>query len=363
MKYAIETFDLTKKYGDFRAVDELNMKIPNKSIFGFLGPNGAGKTTTIKMLTCLISPTSGTANVAGYDVKKKPNEVRTKIGMVPQLVSLYGDLTARENAELCADFYGMPRDLKEKRIDELMELVDIKYAADKQVSQMSGGQKQKVSVVASLVHQPDILFLDEPTIGLDPTTKRVLWDLISELNEKGHTIILCSHDMYEVELLCDNVGIINQGVLAAYDTPQGLKDTMIKQEESEKKAKIGTIIDKIGQENPVGKENTFNDLKTAVAELERQEDSSKQMSIMVSNLDENLVTEITKLPVVFEITQHHSGRIIMQMDENCKTAVNDVIWTIMQNNGNITSISTKDPSLEDVFMKVTAKEKNKTEEE
>ncbi|MDZ4172159.1 MAG: ATP-binding cassette domain-containing protein [Methanobacteriaceae archaeon] len=357
MKYAIETFDLTKKFGDFLAVDALNMKIENKSIFGFLGPNGAGKTTTIKMLTCLAQPTGGSANVAGYDINERPNEVRQKIGMVPQLVSLYGDLTVRENVELCADFYGMPRDLKEVRIEELMELVDIKYAQNKLVRQLSGGQKQKVSVVASLVHQPDILFLDEPTIGLDPTTKRVLWDLITELNEKGHTIILCSHDMYEVELLCDNVGIINQGTLAAFDTPQGLKDTMIREEEDAKKAKLGIIIDKIEQENPIGEESSFKDLKGAVADLEREDGKTKQMSIMVSNLNDKMVEEIQKLPVVFEVSKHHSGRVIMEMDEKCKTAVNDVIWVVMENKGNITSISTKDPSLEDVFVKVTAKEK------
>ncbi|MDO8870275.1 MAG: ATP-binding cassette domain-containing protein [Methanobacteriaceae archaeon] len=357
MKYAIETFDLTKKFGDFLAVDALNMKIENKSIFGFLGPNGAGKTTTIKMLTCLAQPTEGSASVAGYDINESPNEVRQKIGMVPQLVSLYGDLTVRENVELCADFYGMPRDLKEVRIEELMELVDIKYAQNKLVRQLSGGQKQKVSVVASLVHQPDILFLDEPTIGLDPTTKRVLWDLITELNEKGHTIILCSHDMYEVELLCDNVGIINQGTLAAFDTPQGLKDTMIREDEDAKKANLGTIIDKIEQENPIGQESSFKDLKGAVADLERENGKTKQMSIMVSNLNDKMVEEIQKLPVVFEVIKHHSGRVIMEMDEKCKTAVNDVIWAVMENNGNITSISTKDPSLEDVFVKVTAKEK------
>ncbi|MDR1722147.1 MAG: ATP-binding cassette domain-containing protein, partial [Methanobrevibacter sp.] len=189
MKYAIETNALTKIYGDFTAVDSLNMKIRDKSIFGFLGPNGAGKTTTIKMLTCLIQPTSGTATVSGYDIKKNPNEVREKIGMVPQLVSLYKDLTARENVSLCADYYGVDKDIKEDRIDDLMELVDIKYAENKFVKQMSGGQKQKVSVVASLIHQPDVLFLDEPTVGLDPTTKMVLWELIQELNDNGHTII------------------------------------------------------------------------------------------------------------------------------------------------------------------------------
>jgi ABC-2 type transport system ATP-binding protein len=184
------------------------------------------------MLTCLIKPTSGTAKVSGYDIEKEPNQVRNKIGMVPQLVSLYKDLTARENISLCADYYGIDKNIKEDRINELMELVDIKYAENKLVKQMSGGQKQKVSVVASLVHSPDILFLDEPTIGLDPTTKTVLWDLIQELNDEGRTIILCSHDMYEVDKLCENIGIMNKGRLVAFNTPQILKDDLMKEKEN-----------------------------------------------------------------------------------------------------------------------------------
>ena len=227
MKNAIETKSLTKVFNKFTAVNSLDLEIPNNTIFGMLGPNGAGKTTTIKMLTCLIQPTSGQAIVGGYDVQKNPDEVRNLLGMVPQQVSLYKDLTVMENSQLCADYYGVPQDERDSRIEDLMELVDIKYAKDKRVGQLSGGQKQKASLVASLVHRPDILFLDEPTIGLDPTTKRTLWDLIRELNDNGHTIILCSHDMYEVDMLCDNVGIINTGNLVAYDTPQGLKDSLL----------------------------------------------------------------------------------------------------------------------------------------
>ena len=188
-----------------------------------------GKTTTIKMLTCLIQPSSGTA--------KYPNMILWKIPMKSgqnwyglQLVSLYGDLTARVMLNMRRLLW-TAKDLKEERIDELMELVDIKYAQNKLVRQLSGGQKQKVSVVASLVHQPEILFLDEPTIGLDPTTKSVLWDLIQELNHEGRTIILCSHDMYEVDMLCDHVGIIDKGLLAAYDTPQGLKDDILENQD------------------------------------------------------------------------------------------------------------------------------------
>lgn len=360
MKYAIETFNLTKQYGDFLAVDALDMKIRDKTIFGFLGPNGAGKTTTIKMLTCLIFPTSGTASVAGYDVLKSPNEVRQKIGMVPQLVSLYGDLTVRENVNLCADFYGLPKDLKESRADELMEMVDIKYAENKLVKQLSGGMKQKASVVASLIHQPEILFLDEPTIGLDPTTKRVLWDLVEELNSEGRTIILCSHDMYEVELLCDDVGIINQGVLAAFDTPQGLKDTMIKEEKEEKTSKesnISKIVEEIQKETNPEDIKAFNIIKE---NIEKKSRDSKELSLIISNMDEKMLNHLNTLPIVHKILEHSSGRITLDIDGS-EDSFTKVISDIIEKGGNITSIATKDPSLEDVFMRVTSKKKEEGE--
>jgi len=356
MKYAIETFDLTKKYDDFTAVDALNMKIDNKSIFGFLGPNGAGKTTTIKMLTCLVQATAGTANVAGYDIAINPNEVREKIGMVPQLVSLYSDLTVRENIDLCADFYGLPEDLKVSRAEELMELVDIKYAQNKIVKQLSGGMKQKASVVASLIHQPDILFLDEPTIGLDPTTKRVLWDLVEELNSEGRTIILCSHDMYEVELLCDEIGIINGGILAAFDTPRGLKDTMIneqKEKKSSKNSDVITIMDELRKEGGVEDTAAYDQLKD---KIERKNRDLKELSVMISNLDENMLNHLNDIPSIHEIVEHDSGRLVMDI-ESSEESVSEIISEIIGQGGNITSISTKDPSLEDVFMSVTTKNK------
>ena len=272
---AIETQNLTKVYKNFTAVNSLNLKIPDKTIFGMLGPNGAGKTTTIKMLTCLIQPTSGEATVGGYDIKKNPDEVRRLLGMVPQQVSLYKDLTVMENSQLCADYYGINPNERDSRIEDLMELVDIKYAKDKLISQLSGGQKQKASLVASLVHRPQILFLDEPTIGLDPTTKRTLWDLIRELNDNGHTIILCSHDMHEVDMLCDNVGIINTGNLVAYDTPQGLKDALL---ESNKK-EISDTLSQISAESEV---NTST--KEDVENL-----SLRKMSFLLKSNDDNII--------------------------------------------------------------------------
>ena len=339
MTNAIETKNLTKVYKNFTAVNSLNLEIPEKSIFGMLGPNGAGKTTTIKMLTCLIQPTSGKATVGGYDVQKNPDEVRRLLGMVPQQVSLYKDLTVMENSQLCADYYGINPNERDSRIEDLMELVDIKYARNKRISQLSGGQKQKASLVASLVHRPEILFLDEPTIGLDPTTKRTLWDLIRELNDNGHTIILCSHDMHEVDMLCDNVGIINTGNLVAYDTPQGLKDSLL---ESNKK-EISETLSQISSESDV-----TTSTKEDVENL-----SLRKMSFLLENNDEAIINALKSNESVKSIEIAHNGRVNLRVDFD-DNAVNSVLNSVMSSNGIIKSISTEEPSLEDVFIKSTS---------
>ena len=341
MKNAIETENLTKVYSNnFTAVNSLNLEIPNKTIFGMLGPNGAGKTTTIKMLTCLIQPTSGRATVGGFDVQNNPDEVRNLLGMVPQQVSLYSDLTVMENSQLCADYYGVPQDERDSRIEDLMELVDIKYAKDKRVGQLSGGQKQKASLVASLVHRPDILFLDEPTIGLDLTTKRILWDLIRELNDNGHTIILCSHDMHEVDMLCDNVGIINTGNLVAYDTPQGLKDSLLESNRQE----MTEALSKISDENDVST-STQEDIDNL---------SLRKMSILLKNQDDEIIESIKKSDDVKSMEIAHNGRINLRIDSFDDMAVQNVLDGISFSGGIIKSVSTEEPSLEDVFIKSTS---------
>ncbi len=337
---AIETQNLTKVYKNFTAVNSLNLKIPDKTIFGMLGPNGAGKTTTIKMLTCLIQPTSGGATVGGYDIQKNPNEVRRLLGMVPQQVSLYKDLTVMENSQLCADYYGINPDERDSRIEDLMELVDIKYAKDKLISQLSGGQKQKASLVASLVHRPKILFLDEPTIGLDPTTKRILWDLIRELNDDGHTIILCSHDMHEVDMLCDNVGIINTGNLVAYDTPQGLKDSLL---ESNKK-EISDTLSQISSESDVSK-STKEDVDNL---------SLRKISFLLKSNNEDVINSLRLNPHVKSIEIAHNGRINIRIDYFDEDALNSILDTVIKSDGVIKSVSTEEPSLEDVFIKATS---------
>ncbi|MBR3140350.1 MAG: ATP-binding cassette domain-containing protein [Methanobrevibacter sp.] len=340
MKNAIETKSLTKVYNNnFTAVNSLDLEIPNNSIFGMLGPNGAGKTTTIKMLTCLIQPTSGKATVGGYDVEKNPDEVRNLLGMVPQQVSLYKDLTVMENSQMCADYYGVPVDERDSRIEDLMELVDIKYAKDKRVSQLSGGQKQKASLVASLVHRPDILFLDEPTIGLDPTTKRTLWDLIRELNDSGHTIILCSHDMHEVDMLCDNVGIINTGNLVAYDTPQGLKDSLL---ESNKQELTETLSE-------ISKQNDETSPSKDIENI-----GLRKMSFLLKNQNEDIINVIKNSASVKNFEISHNGRINLRIDNFDDLAVQNILNDISSSGGIIKSIYTEEPTLEDVFIKSTS---------
>ena len=339
MVNAIETKNLTKVYKNFTAVNSLNLEIPDKTIFGLLGPNGAGKTTTIKMLTCLIQPTSGEATVGGFDVQKSPDDVRRLLGMVPQQVSLYKDLTVMENSQLCADYYGIDSNERDSRIEDLMELVDIKYAKDKRISQLSGGQKQKASLVASLVHRPKILFLDEPTIGLDPTTKRTLWDLIRELNDDGHTIILCSHDMYEVDMLCDNVGIINTGNLVAYDTPQGLKDSLLESN----KLEITETLSQISDENEVTT-STKEDIENL---------SLRKMSFLLKNNNENVINSLKMNQHVKNIEIAHNGRINLRIDYFEEDAINSILDSVISSNGVIKSITTEEPSLEDVFIKAT----------
>lgn len=350
MKYAIETHDLVKVYdNNFKAVNNLNLFIENKTIGGILGPNGAGKTTTMKMLTCLIPKTSGEAKVAGHDISTEPDEVRKKIGLVPQQVSLYKDLTVRENVELCADFYNVNPKTKDQKIDDLMELVDIKYAQNKYIKQLSGGMQQKTSVIASLVHDPDLLFLDEPTVGLDPTTKRVLWNLMKDLNDKGHTVILCSHDMYEVDKICDNINIIDSGRVVAHNTPQGLKDQLLQNREETNK-QIRNMISELEKKDENENKVEISNLKASLT------DENEKITVLVSNITDEMIESIRDLDVVYSADFLGNGRININLKRS-ETSINHVITTILSNGGNIASIKTNDPTLEDVFVSITAKKR------
>jgi ABC-2 type transport system ATP-binding protein len=219
----IETEKLTKRYNGISAIEDLDLKVHAGEIFGFLGPNGAGKTTTIRVLTTLTKPTSGHALVGGFDVVNEPDKVKKMIGVVQQHLSLDRDLTVRENMEFRARLRHLGSSERKKRIDELLDYVGLTDQANRIVDKLSGGMKKRVSIVGSLMHRPKVLFLDEPTVGLDAQTRRRLWELIRRLNLDGTTIFLTTHYIEEAEALCQRVGIIHQGHLIAIGQPLELR--------------------------------------------------------------------------------------------------------------------------------------------
>jgi ABC-2 type transport system ATP-binding protein len=221
---AIETHDLTKKFNSFTAVDNVNLDVHRGEIYGFLGPNGAGKSTTIRMLCTLLEPTSGSAKVHGYDIVKQGNEVRKRIGLVSEKMIMYPRLTALENMMFFGKLYRMEQGALRKKSEELLEMVKLTPFKDKQVGGFSSGMRQRVNVIRAILHDPDILFLDEPTTGLDPQSTRFVRDLIKELKQRGHTIVLTTHIMEEADELSDRVCVIDNGKIMAVDTPQQLKD-------------------------------------------------------------------------------------------------------------------------------------------
>lgn len=221
---AIEIKDLVKKYGELTAVDSVSLEIPVGDCFGLLGPNGAGKTTMIRILTTLLKPTSGRAKVLGHDVAEDPRAVRNVIGVVPQAMTSDLDLTGYEIMDIYARFYDMPKKERKERIDELLTMVGLKERAGDLVATYSGGMRRRLEIARGLVHKPGILILDEPTIGLDPQSRHVVWELLETFRKADRlTILLTTHYMEEAESLCDHVAIIDYGKIVALDTVPGLK--------------------------------------------------------------------------------------------------------------------------------------------
>ena len=216
--------NLVKRYENLIAVDGLNLDIHENEIFGLLCSNGAGKTTIIHMLATLLKPTSGTAIVNGYDIIKEPSKVRTSIGIVFQAPSSDDMLTGYENLKLSSLLYGVPRHTRENRIAEVLELVGLTERKDDRVKKYSGGMRRRLEIARGLIHKPKVIFLDEPTLGLDPSSRESMWKYIQQLvKEEKITIILTTHYMEEADMLCDRIGIINKGKIIALDTPSKLK--------------------------------------------------------------------------------------------------------------------------------------------
>jgi ABC-2 type transport system ATP-binding protein len=220
----IEVRNITKKFGDFTAVDGISFSVEHGEIFGLLGPNGAGKSTLIRMMTTLIPATSGSVSIGGFDVAKQSDSVRRTIGVIPQALTSDLELSVEENLIIFAKFYGVSRERRKRLIPELLEAVELTKWADKQVRNLSGGMRRRVEVARGLVHEPKIFFLDEPTTGLDPVSRSAVWEMLRKIkSERDLTVLLTTHYMDEADKLCDRIAIVDHGKLVALDSPLKLK--------------------------------------------------------------------------------------------------------------------------------------------
>ena len=301
--------EITKEFGSFKAVDRVSFEVDEGEFFGFLGPNGAGKTTLIRMLTTLLRPTSGSASVSGRDIVKDSGDVRNRIGVVPQAMTSDLDLTGYENMDLYGRFYGIRSRERKERIRFLLETVGLTQRANDLVATYSGGMRRRLEIARVLVHKPPLLFLDEPTIGLDPQSRHVVWDFLKKMmGEDSMTMFLTTHYMEEAETLCGRVAIIDAGRIIAMGSPAELKSNV-----------------------------PGNDI----------------ISVMVENLSADLVGAIGKLPFVHK-TVEEEGTLRVYADNGAKN-LPALIDDVRKSGGTILSASVHEQSLEDVFIHYTGK--------
>lgn len=307
---SIEVKDLIKRFKNTTAVNGISFSVNEGECFGLLGPNGAGKTTTINMLCTMLTPTSGRAKVAGYDVAKNPNEVRENIGVIPQEVVLENALTAKENLEFYSQLYHIPKKEYEEAIARLLKLVDLQDKADIAVGTFSGGMKRRLEIAKALLHNPKIIFMDEPTLGLDPQSRRAIWDYIKTLNrEHNVTVFITTHYLEEADFLCNRVAIIDKGRIQAMNTPAKLKENLVK----------GSIID---LHIEAGKERFFKYLQEAGLKPESLNNNSirilaskgKQTVPQLFKTAEKMKIEIDSIsmhePSLEDVFIHYTGKAI-----------------------------------------------------
>ena len=220
---AIEAGHLVKRFGTVTAVNDVTITVREGEIFGFLGPNGAGKTTTMRLLTGVLTPDTGTARINGIDIHRHPLDAKMQMGVIPESSTVYGDMSAEQNLHLSGKMYGMPRALREERIDEILSRMGLSEKRHLPVRTFSKGMKQRVSIGCAIIHKPKVLFLDEPTSGLDVQSRRLVIETIRQMNEQGSTIFLTTHNIEEANTLCQTVCIINKGKIVAQDSPERLK--------------------------------------------------------------------------------------------------------------------------------------------
>lgn len=310
MSNSIEMKNVVLTYSDgTKAVDGLDMNVEEGEFFGFLGPNGAGKTTTIKMLVTLLRQTSGEITVNGYDVLEKPRDVRRTVGYMPQETSIDPELTAYENLSFACDAYRVPRSNRKDRIEELLELVDLADVADKKAEDFSGGMKKRLDAATALVHDPPLVFLDEPTTGLDPEARNRLWDYFKDINDNGTTIFLTTQYLEEADYLCERIGIILDGAIEREGSPDELK------------SQVGDEVLEL--------------------ELESQDEIPKIVELL-EQLDVFADADIETI----------KDKIIISV-QNAKKHIMKAVSVLNENNYNITGLDTRSPTLDDVFLEIT----------
>ena len=307
----IEARNLTRRFNGLTAVDHVNLDVEEGEVFGFLGPNGAGKTTTIKMLTTLLRPSEGEAKICGYDVVRQPSSVRRVIGVVFQEPALDDRLTGLENLDFHARLYGLNRREREERVEEVLELVGLKDRADELVENYSGGMKRRLEIARGLIHRPKVLFLDEPTLGLDVQTRRAIWEYVLKLNRmEGITVFLTTHYMEEADYLSHRVAIIDRGKILAVDKPKNLKDM------------IGGDIVIVSCSDPkslareLGKSNWVKEVKVQGGEVNIYVDLGEKKIPDIIMTAERLGVEIESVtlrkPTLEDVYLHFTGRRIRE---------------------------------------------------
>jgi len=307
---AIQARELTKRFGEFTAVDRVSFEVRRGELFGLLGPNGAGKTTLSRMLTTLILPTSGQGLVAGFDVAREPERVREAIGVIPQALTSDLDLTGWENIDIYGQFYNLPRRPRRDRAQQLLHMVGLTERANDLVQTYSGGMRRRLEIARGLIHSPEVLFLDEPTIGLDPQSRRAVWDLLQQLrSDTGLTISLTTHYMDEAETLCDRIAIVDGGKFIAIGTPSELK-AMVK--------------------------------------------GSDRVELEIGGDTDRIVPILRQVLGIHEVTRDPDGPLVVTADDGAH-AMPRIIAEIENAGATVTSIKLERMSLEDVFIRFTGR--------
>ncbi len=331
MTAILEVMNLEKKYGDHTVVKGINFSVEEGEVFGLLGPNGAGKTQTISMITGVIEPSNGTAHVAGQDILHEQKQVKQMIGLVPQDLALYPTLSARANLNFFGRIYGLRGQALKERVDDVLHVVALADRADEPIENYSGGMKRRVNIAAGLVHQPKLLFLDEPTVGVDPQSRNQIFESVMRLNkERGMSIVYTSHYMEEVELLCNRVAVVDSGQIIALDTIKNLI------------AMIGGGVIQIGlpfaDRELIGKLSALPAVKEACPEMA-------------------LATDKTPLSQEAELPEPLSqeGVVVKILTQNTQQAIVNVIDFLRDENIPVQSLNILEPNLETVFLHLTGK--------